>query len=472
MKRYFGRTVYLWILLVVSLVAGAAPLPQAEGPPPGLIIPHPLPPTSHWVDQMPEGEARKIIVRKCQVCHTLQRAIAFSRSKAQWKGVVDQMIFSRGAPVTPDEVPKIVDYMAKNFGPLATHPPASPADCPVQTNGSSTFRSSFRGQYSLWVSNTDGASVDVVDPVSKKVVQRIKCVSSPEAVVFSQDGNRAYITDTVEDDVAVLDMNTGRIIKKISTSQRPNWALITKDGKQLIVAIWPVGADDSRHGAIDIIDTSSLTLVRTIPTNGGIHDTWMSPNGKYFVAGSIAAKFLSAYDVQTDELMWSIPFEDSVATMAFESSLSPGSLGRVFVGIARFPGFVVVDFAKHEEVARIKFPGVKAGGFHGNDISPDGKTMWFAGQTRDADNNVYGFSLPDLKPLGYVHLADADQVGQPADEENTTNGHWLAISPDSQKVYVVQRKWDVLSVVDVKSMKEEARIPVGEGPLHVSVFSH
>ena len=58
--------------------------------------------------------------------------------------------------------------------------------------------------------------------------------------------------------------------------------------------------------------------------------------------------------------------------------------------------------------------------------------------------------MPNLEPLGIV------QVGHHPD--------WLTFSPDSASVYVACAGSNVVSVVDIRSMTEVGRIPVGQVP--------
>jgi len=44
-----------------------------------------------------------------------------------------------------------------------------------------------------------------------------------------------------------------------------------------------------------------------------------------------------------------------------------------------------------------------------------------------------------------------------------SGGHWQAFSPDGKTDYVIS-DYALVSAVDVKTMKEVARIPVGENP--------
>jgi YVTN family beta-propeller protein len=132
-----------------------------------------------------------------------------------------------------------------------------------------------------------------------------------------------------------------------------------------------------------------------------------------------------------------------------------------------------VDFAKHEEVARIKLPD-EPGGFeskpgssglcHGIGIAPDGKTLWVA--SRPA-NSVFAYSLPELKLLGHVFMPELKRPGK---APGGGSPQWLTFTPDSKTVYVSLRALRSVSAIDVKTMKVVANIPVGEAPDRISTM--
>ena len=49
-------------------------------------------------------------------------------------------------------------------------------------------------------------------------------------------------------------------------------------------------------GAVDVIDTPSQTKVKSIPIEGAGHNTFVTPDGKFVVAGSVAGKTLTVID--------------------------------------------------------------------------------------------------------------------------------------------------------------------------------
>ena len=470
--------------------------PVAAPHPP--IIPSPLVPVrahptrQYWADQLPAGDAKPIITVKCQFCHDLQRAIAYARPREQWEEVLASMQ-RRGSPLTPEETPILVNYLTKYFGldsPTIKSPrgdvevgakPCKPDQWP---KGASDFRKDWKAPYNIWVSNQQGGGVNIVDPITLHVVNTIKCIGAADRIEFSRDGNIAYVPDRVEHNLTVVDTRTGAITAKIPVVARPNTSVLSRDYKKVYLGIWPVRGDEDKKGHIQVVDTTTLKVVKTIETQGGIHDPWMSKDGKLLLGMSPTGFFMNAYDTtQNDKLLWTCCHEAEIGTMVMEAA-PDGSTSRIFISYGGFHGIVAIDPKTGKELQRVKYPDVKdaqtsasevymggiktpqtggGSGFHGAEIAPDGKSLWAI-----SGSVVWHYSLPELKYLGHIQLARVDQVGNlfaPAVE-----GTWLTVAPDGQKVFAVRPGRDLLSVIDAKTMKEEALVPTGEYPLHISVW--
>jgi YVTN family beta-propeller protein len=327
----------------------------------------------------------------------------------------------------------------------------------------------------IYVVNTGSETVDVIDPVTNKVVQTINDVDDPYAVDFSPDGSRAYISDRSGHGVNVVDTKTGKTIKRVPLAGQPDHLAVTKDGKRILVSIH----NDPPRAAVDVIDTTSLEVVKSIPMKGPMHDVDITPDGKYAVAGSPEGQSMIIIDLQTEQPVWQVKFDKNVQPMAIESG-PDGSTSRIFVQFFDFNGFSVVDFARREEVGRIAFPDeprlpgpfapggifrrLGHGTCHGIGVAPDGKTLW-ANST--PANSVFVYSLPELKVLGHV---DLPELKLPGKAPIGASPNWLTFTPDSKTVYVTSTAPNIVSAIDVKTRKEVARIPVGESPQQISTL--
>jgi YVTN family beta-propeller protein len=298
--------------------------------------------------------------------------------------------------------------------------------------------------------NSAGDNVDIIDPVTNKVVGEIKGIEVNHGVGASPDGSRIYVSDEAESTLDVTDAKTLKVIKHIPLSGHPNNLAVSPDGKRVYVAI------AQAPGGVDVIDTSSLQDIKTLQTKGPIHNPYVTPDGKYVVAGSIPGKSVNVIDTQTDQTAWTLDMGLGVRPMAFARN-ADGSTKWIFVQLTDFNGFAVVDFATHKEVKRIQNPDIAAGKktvpqgadpSHGMAVTPDQKTLVVCSRLNNA---LYAYSLPDLKVIGTADLGGKGAA-------------WVTLTPDGKTAYVAMAVTNDVSAVDVKSMKEVARIPVGYVP--------
>jgi YVTN family beta-propeller protein len=323
----------------------------------------------------------------------------------------------------------------------------------------------------IYVANRGGTTVDVIDTATNKVVETIKGIESPEVVRFSPDGSRLYITSRSEDVLDVRDRKTGKVIKKVPLSGWANDAGVTSDGKLIVVCIRNTGVEAEDVGALDIIDAKSLEKVKSIPVRRGLHDVALTADGKFAAAGSPPGKFITVFDLQKMEIAWEVDFDQGVLPLIIDSN-PDGSGKRIFANLNQTNGFVVVDFATHKEVQRIKnpdqpsgFPPGCEGISHGIGIAPDHKTLWT--NSRPA-NAVFVYSLPDLKLLGHVSLPETEVPGK---APRGGGPAWVTFTPDSKTVYVSTCGTKSITAIDVAAIKEITRIPVHEMPDRISTLA-
>lgn len=298
--------------------------------------------------------------------------------------------------------------------------------------------------------NAAGDNIHLIDPVTNKVVGVINDIEVPHGVTSAPDGSRLFVTNESLHTLDVVDAVTLAVTKRIPLSGRPNNVAAGRDGRRVYVGI------AAAPGAVDVIDTASLTNVKSIAVQGAVHNVYVTPDGRYVVSGSIPGRMLTVIDSQTEAIAWQLPMTAGVRPMAFDRA-SDGSTSRIFVQLSDFHGVAVVDFATHQEVSRFTLPdianevkhteGLQGSPAHGLGVSPDGKTLW---ATSKWYGQLYAYSLPDLKPLGHVH------VGQ--------HPEWLTFSPDGKRVYVAVAGDNAVSVVDTTTLKEVARVAVGQVP--------
>jgi YVTN family beta-propeller protein len=81
-------------------------------------------------------------------------------------------------------------------------------------------------------------------------------------------------------------------------------------------------------------------------------------------------------------------------------------------------------------------------------VTADGKTLVVCSRL---NNYLYAYSLPELTPLGGAELGGK-------------GAGWVTLTPDGKMAYVANPVTNDVSVVDIASMREVKRIPVGFVP--------
>src|SRR6266478_7121899 len=309
--------------------------------------------------------------------------------------------------------------------------------------------------------NSAGDNVHIIDPVANKVVGEIKGIEAPHGLAVAPDGSRIYISEQADKTLVVVDGKTLQTIKRIPLSGNPNLIDITPDGRWIYAAIALTYDDYSEFpqikagpsGGVDVIDTASLTNVKTIAIRGGVHDLNVTPDGKYVIVGNSRgakppANVMSVVDTRTNEIAWTLPMSPAPSPMALTKN-PDGSTDKIYAQNGSLNGFSVLDFATRVSTNQIKLPDIapaKQNPFggpsvsHGIAVTSDQKTLLVNSRLNSA---LYAYSLPDLKLLGGAVLGGK-------------GAGWLTITPDDKTVYVANEHTNNVSVVDLKSLKETA----------------
>jgi virginiamycin B lyase len=169
--------------------------------------------------QPPGGSGKETVQSVCTGCHTLDRVIATGFNRDGWQLMVNQMI-SNGAPLHPDQVPAVVDYLARNFPekPLAAAviiPGAvdvSIKEWTVPTPGSRPHDPFYAPDGSVWYTGNAANLLGRFDPKTGEFREyHLKIArSGPHGLLADQEGN-IWFTANQAAYVGKLDPKTGNI---------------------------------------------------------------------------------------------------------------------------------------------------------------------------------------------------------------------------------------------------------------------
>lgn len=334
-------------------------------------------------------------------------------------------------------------------------------------------------------SNNAGDIHHIIDPTINKVVGLIRGCPHAHNLTTHPDGLYYYCANEQEGTVDVFDTKTLKQVQQIKLSARPNKIVVNKKQRKIYAAIsqrtekvvgpgFQAPAGGALPAVIDVIDIATHKVVRSIPVHFPVHNTYVTPDDKYVVAGlrgdpEPGEPAIQVIDAVTDKVVWGIELtghrqygrdNHEVRPMAFEAN-PDGSTKRMYAQATAVNGVWVVDWATRK-VEQILWPpklplwkqnadGIQTGDMHGLEVLPNRTSVWASSRL---DSRIYGWSLPDLKYIGAV------EVGPSA--------NWMTPTPDSKYMYVAVSGSDHTLAVDLQKLQIVAKIKTGARPARIS----
>ncbi len=147
-------------------------------------------------------------------------------------------------------------------------------------------------------SESPAGKIYVINTRKVKVTDTIDAGHTSMAPVLSIDNKTLYVCNRFDNNVAVIDLASGKELARIPVTREPIAQVLSADGRHLYVANHlPTGAANVDHmtSAIDIIDTRTNKTIKSILLPNGaidLRDICLSHDGKYVLVPSILARFL------------------------------------------------------------------------------------------------------------------------------------------------------------------------------------
>ena len=94
----------------------------------------------------------------------------------------------------------------------------------------------------VYISQMETAKVFELDTTTKQILRTFKTGGNWTKVLFlSEDGKTLYATNWLSNDVSVIDIETGVLLKKIKTIKTPRGVYVTDDNKNMYVVSFDTG---------------------------------------------------------------------------------------------------------------------------------------------------------------------------------------------------------------------------------------
>jgi YVTN family beta-propeller protein len=141
------------------------------------------------------------------------------------------------------------------------------------------------------------STVRVLDTASGKALATLPAGHTAMAPVLSPDGKTLFVCNRFNDDLSLINLDTGQEQCRIPVQREPVAADLTRDGRYLLVAnhLHTGRADAVRVAAVvSVIDTAARKVIKelSLPDGSGLlHDLRVSPDGKYAVVSHLLSRF-------------------------------------------------------------------------------------------------------------------------------------------------------------------------------------
>lgn len=303
----------------------------------------------------------------------------------------------------------------------------------------------------LYVTNSAGNDVTVIDVATNKVIGSIEVGPHPHgiAVPAKEDFILVTIEGTKPGELVWIDPKTDKIIKRIPIGPEPNQLAVTPDGKFAYIPV--------NDGNYEVVDVAQAKVIEKIFTGGRPHNTVCSSDGKrMYLAPMGAPKKVTIVDTATHKVIGDIPFSNVVRPVAVSKDEK-----RFYAEVDGLVGIEVADLETRKMIHRVPAELADsqkkvASRSHGLGIRPDQKEIW--------ECDVEHFDV-------HVYDITADQPKQIATIPIGTQVYWLTFTPNGQTCYVSARGNGEVAAIDTQNKKIIARMPVGKEPKRLLVVN-
>jgi YVTN family beta-propeller protein len=305
----------------------------------------------------------------------------------------------------------------------------------------------------LYVGNSRGDDVSVVNLASLKVIGDITVGNHVHCVALTPDGRRLFTTSEVDHTLITSDTETHKIIGTVKLPGKPNHCAVTPDGRYVTV---PIRDGDS----VAIVDVNQQKVVKLLPIKEPHNSVNMGSN-RYMFVSSMGAHEIDVIDLEKMDYSAHIPVGGRPRPFVIAKD------GRtMYVAVSDLHGFNIVDIPEKKVTQRVEMPSEHPAPprprefetpdteTHGLALSPDESELWV---TSLLDDCIYIYDLKAKKVVGRLNTGDGP--------------NWVVFSPDAKYACVSNTDSDDVSIFSVKERREVARVKVGKVPKRVAISS-
>jgi YVTN family beta-propeller protein len=314
--------------------------------------------------------------------------------------------------------------------------------------------------YTIFVSNERSGDVTVLDGKTRAVTATWPVGKRPRGIHLAPDGSALYVAlsgsprlgpgadperarsqkaDRSADGIAVVDVQSGTVRRKLTVGSDPEEFALSADGGVLFVS----NEDEAKLSAWEITTARKIfsATVSEEPEGVAVHPTRPEV---YVTCEALGEVFI--VDASSGR------FEAKVAVGGRPRTVTFGLDGKLaYVPIEGKAEVAVIDAATHRLAGTISIPGAS--------VLPMGAALSRSG----AELFV---STGRGNTVAVIDLARREVIASIAVGQRVWG---IALSPDGRTLFTANGGSNDVSIIDVAARKEIKRVPVGEGPLGIAI---
>ncbi len=298
------------------------------------------------------------------------------------------------------------------------------------------------GTLKAYVTNSLGDDITMIDLGTLQATGTIKVGKRVHGVCTEADGQKLFVTIESEKNLKIIDTATNQVTATIALTGRPNQCAATPDGHYVAVPIRDVGG-------VDIIDTQLGKIVKVLPVNAP-HNAYNTGRNDVLWVSSMGDHEIDRIDLKKME------YTDHVPTGGIPR---PYAVTRdektLYVALSDYHGFEIVNIPDRKEIARVDLPAAPPADCilephtetHGLALSPNEKELWV---TSLSDGGIYVYDIAQKSLSKEISTGECP--------------NWIGFSPDGKYVTVSNCGGNTAAVIDAKTKQVLATVKTGEGP--------
>ncbi len=333
----------------------------------------------------------------------------------------------------------------------------SPGDQRAAAKHDSAPAAFWIGSY-LYVSNEGSDDVSVIRMPGDSVVATIPVGKRPRGIRLSPDGKTLFVAvsgsprggpgvdestlppaDKAADGIAVVDVATRRVVRRLPGGSDPETFALSPDGKTLYVS----NEDASTASVIDVVKGIVMATIKVGSEPEGVV---ASPDGNTIIVTSEGKGEIAIINAATATVVATIAVGKRPRSAAFTRDGS-----RAFVSAEVGSSVSVIDVARRRLVTTIPITSAGAKPM-GIVLAPNGKELYVS---TGRGGELAVVSLDSAKVVGALHVG-ARPWG-------------IALSGSGTELYSANGPSNTVSVVDLKTMRVVHTIAVGKLPWGIAV---